>query len=338
VAKHTQEFITSFLKEKTTRSGAESLPYLVRVRAAAQKKDYFIQRDLLVPVFLKKIQEVAEELRTAYLNGWTEEMRQDRTPPVSANDAAFRRDVEQRVKQGYPLLAAMANGAILYVAGEETAVSTDAKSELKKCFAVENILRPFDELLGLSRAALLKDARMFLPWWMTFPLLGGVVRVLRMMFKGRRAAAGPGPQLPADRAAAGETMKVAKTAAADAPPDAQNKENLLRFRRSVMSLIAHYVPAGRTIDGTLAELAEKWNPLYASEQKRNLVEDVNALVRDFLRPIRRSFLVRPPDLKRIHALAEQLSGSKSLVQIKKRDLLMRYIELYMIRCLQVKQL
>ena len=118
----------------------------------------------------------------------------------------------------------------------------------------------------------------------------------------------------------------------------QNKENLLRFRRSVQSLIAHYVPAGQTIDATLADLAEKWNPLYAAEQKKNLVEDVNALVRDFLRPIRRSFLVRPPDLKRIHSLAEQLSTSKSLVQIKKRDLLMRYIELYMVRCLQVKQL
>jgi hypothetical protein len=47
--------------------------------------------------------------------------------------------------------------------------------------------------------------------------------------------------------------------------------------------------------------------------------------------------VRPPDLKRIHALAEQLSTSKSLAQIKKRDVLMRYIELYMVRCLQVKQ-
>jgi hypothetical protein len=86
----------------------------------------------------------------------------------------------------------------------------------------------------------------------------------------------------------------------------------------------------------LSELAEKWNPLYASEQKQNLVEDVNSLVRDFLRPVRRSFLTRPPDLKRIHALAEQLSTSKSLAKIKKRDVLMRYIELYMVRCLQVK--
>ena len=96
------------------------------------------------------------------------------------------------------------------------------------------------------------------------------------------------------------------------------------------------MPKGGTIDHTLGELAEKWNPLYDVAQKKNLVEDVNALVRDFLRPIRRSFLVRPPDLKRIHALAEQLSASKALAQIKKRDVLMRYIELYMIRCLQVK--
>jgi hypothetical protein len=339
ISKHSQEFITTFLKEKTKRSGAESIPYLVRVHAAAQKKDYFIQKDLLVPVFLKKLGEAAEELRTIYLDGWTEEMRQERTPPVSTNDAAFRKDVEQRVKQGYPLLAAMANGALLFVAGEETAISDDVKKELRKCFAVENILRPFDELLGLSRTGLLKDARMFLPWWMTVPLLGGIVRVLRRMFRGRRTViAGPVMQQSAARAAAGETMKVAKVASADVPQDAANKENLVRFRRSVASLIAHYVPAGRTIDATLAELAEKWNPLYSPEQKRNLVEDVNALVRDFLRPIRRSFLVRPPDLKRIHALAEQLSGSKSLVQIKKRDLLMRYIELYMIRCLQVKQL
>jgi predicted transcriptional regulator len=107
--------------------------------------------------------------------------------------------------------------------------------------------------------------------------------------------------------------------------------------RSIQSLVSQYVPKGRTIDATLDELAEKWNPLFATEQKKNLVEDVNALVRDFLRPIRRSLFERPPDVKRIHSLAEQLSTSKSLAQIKKRDILTLYIELYMIRCLQIRQ-
>ena len=68
------------------------------------------------------------------------------------------------------------------------------------------------------------------------------------------------------------------------------------------------------------------------------MEDVNALIRDFIRPIRRSFLVRPPDLQRIHDLAVQLAESQSLGKIKKREQLLRYIELYMVRCLQVKQL
>jgi hypothetical protein len=67
------------------------------------------------------------------------------------------------------------------------------------------------------------------------------------------------------------------------------------------------------------------------------VEDVNALIRDFLRHIRRSLTERLPDVNRIHALADQLSMSKSLAQIKKRDILTRDIELYIVRCLRVRE-
>jgi hypothetical protein len=109
------------------------------------------------------------------------------------------------------------------------------------------------------------------------------------------------------------------------------------FLCTIQSFASRYVPKGRTIDETLEDLAEKWNPLFAIEQRENLVADVNALVRDFLRPIRRSLIERLPDAKRIHAIADQLSTSKSLAQIKKRDILTRYIELYVIRCLQIRE-
>jgi hypothetical protein len=338
VKKHSQDFIHSFLKEKTKRTEGETIPYLVRVNAAAQKKDYFIHRDFVVPVFLKKLAECSEELRRQYLDEWTAALKEDRTPDQAKNDASFRKDVEGRVRQGYPLLTALANGGLLYLLGEEGRIGEDAKRELKKCFAVESILRPFDELLGLSRLPLLKNARMYLPFWMTMPVLSAILRIFRRMFGGRGRARDGDAESGSEAPVRQEAKIVARQVAEDAAPKAQNKENLLRYRRSVQSLIAQYVPKGGTIDGTLSELAEKWNPLYASAQKKNLVEDVNALVRDFLRPVRRSFLIRPPDLKRIHALAEQLSTSKSLAQIKKRDVLMRYIELYMVRCLQVKQI
>jgi hypothetical protein len=114
----------------------------------------------------------------------------------------------------------------------------------------------------------------------------------------------------------------------------QDKASLFRYRSSIQALVSQYLSEGKTVDATLGELAEKWNPLLATEQKKNLVEDVNALVRDFLRPIRRSLLTRPPDMTRIRSLAEQLLKSKSLAQIKKRDILLRYLEMYMLRSLQ----
>jgi hypothetical protein len=338
VKKHSQDFIHTFLKEKMKQVGEEPIPYLVRVHAAAQKKDYFLQRDFIVPVFLKKLGEAAEEIRAAYVQEWTDELRQDRTPAVSKGDAPFRRDTEIRVKQGYPLLAALSNGNLLFAAGAATKLSEAAKAELGKCFAVENILRPFDELLGLSRAHLLKNARMYLPFWMTVPVLSSVLRIFRRLSRGGKGERKVEPEKKpaAFRPAQTETAKVVQPAPVEAAKSTHTKGDLLAYRRSIQALLAQYVPKGRTIEATLTELAEKWNPLYASEQKQNLVEDVNSLVRDFLRPVRRSFLARPPDLKRIHALAEQLSTSKSLAKIKKRDILMRYIELYMVRCLQVK--
>jgi hypothetical protein len=338
VKKHGQDFIHGFLKEKTKQAGEEAIPFLVRVHAAAQKKDYFLQRDFIVPVFLKKLGEATEEIRTAYVQEWTEELRQDRTPAISKSDALFRRDAETRVKQGYPLLSALSNGNLLFAAGEVTKVTDEAKAELARCFAVENILRPFDELMGLSRVSLLKNARLYLPFWMTVPVLSGVLRIFRRLSRGGKGERKvESPKKPAAaRLAQGETAKVAQTEAAEAVKNTHTKSDLLAYRRSIQVLLSQYVPKGRTVDATLSELSEKWNPLYAAEQKQNLVEDVNSLVRDFLRPVRRSFLARPPDLKRIHALAEQLSASRSLAKIKKKDILMRYIELYMIRCLQVK--
>ena len=338
IKKHGQDFIHAFLKEKTKQAGDEAIPFLVRVHAAAQKKDYFLQRDFIVPVFLKKLGEASEEIRAAYVQEWTDELRQDRTPTVSKGDAAFRRDAEIRVKQGYPLLTALSNGNLLFAAGEVTKVTAAAKADLGKCFAVENILRPFDELMGLSRVSLLKNARMYLPFWMTVPVLSGVLRIFRRLSRGGKGERKVEPEKrpAAAKPAQGETAKAVQAEPAEAAKSTHTKGDLLAYRRSIQALLSQYVPKGRTVEATLSELSEKWNPLYAVEQKQNLVEDVNSLVRDFLRPVRRSFLTRPPDLKRIHALAEQLSRSQSLAKIKKKDFLMRYIELYMVRCLQVK--
>ncbi|MGO9410284.1 MAG: hypothetical protein ACLQCB_05970 [Spirochaetia bacterium] len=73
--------------------------------------------------------------------------------------------------------------------------------------------------------------------------------------------------------------------------------------------------------------------LFDTQGKHNLVEDVNALVRDYMRPLRHSFQMKPPDMNRLHALAEQLSASKGLMRITKKSPLIRYLEMFMLKSL-----
>ncbi len=110
------------------------------------------------------------------------------------------------------------------------------------------------------------------------------------------------------------------------------KENLVRFRRNVRALIASYVPEGARTDDVLEGLAEKWNPLFDTADRENLVKDVDALVRDFVRPVRSVFQKSPLDSTRIQALAERVASSRNLARIAKKEPLKRYIELYILKC------
>jgi hypothetical protein len=339
VTKHTHEFIHSFLQEKTRRTGDESLPFIIRLHDSARGKDYFIQKDILVPVFLKKLSEAAEELRDQYITDWVAALRRHMSQPVMKNDSAFENDVDAKVRQGFPLLAVLANAPLLYLAKSEANLTPEAREEIRRCFEHDNSLRPLAELMGLFRQILYSEARSYLPIWETMPVLSQIVALFRRLFSGTHGAAReqsagtpvrrsqPAPRQSWEDKAPAARSQAARTAAAD-------RDLQARYRRALQLLRDRFVPLGKSAEKTLDELAEKWNPLFAEGPKRELVEDVNALVRDFLRPVKRTFLVNPPDMARIHALAEQLSGSRSLEKIKKKEPLLRYIELYMITCLE----
>jgi hypothetical protein len=57
------------------------------------------------------------------------------------------------------------------------------------------------------------------------------------------------------------------------------------------------------------------------------------MVRDYLRNIRRTFRITPPDATRIRSLAEKLAANKSFARIKRKDYFTRYLEIYMIKLL-----
>jgi hypothetical protein len=93
------------------------------------------------------------------------------------------------------------------------------------------------------------------------------------------------------------------------------------------------VEPGRTAKATLEELAEKWNPLLDPVARQNLVEDVNSLVRDFLRRMKVGFRLIPPDRERIRELSAKLAQNDAFTEVRQKEPLRRYLELYMLTVL-----
>ncbi len=357
-AKHGRQFIFTFLEDATRAPDDGSLPFFVPVHSPAQKKDFYVQRDFIVPVFLKMLGDASDSLRAAYVKEWVEKMREDRPPEVCRDDARFRKDVEQRVRAEFPVIPALSHVPLLRLAAEVPSLTEEARADLERCFSRLDSLRPVHVLLGLSRTRLFREARSYLPFWQTAPVISAIARFFRRLFRPRQpeeqlppysprvaqvsveALAAGSATGPSNGSSSGPSIGSSSGPSIGSPPGPSSsargiaeKQEQERFRSAVRALIVRYVPPGASVDRTLEELADRWNPLIDPGPKQDLVKDVNALARDFLRPIRWSLVAQPPDSSRIASLAAQLAASRSLAQIGNREPLLRYLSLYMLQAL-----
>ncbi|MBR1537673.1 MAG: hypothetical protein IJ630_12145, partial [Treponema sp.] len=74
-----------------------------------------------------------------------------------------------------------------------------------------------------------------------------------------------------------------------------------------------------------------WNKRLGKETHNNLTEDVNSLIRDYIRKTIRTMKVEGFTKERIESLAESLMTAPGLQKIGERDAHLMYIKLYMVK-------
>jgi phytoene dehydrogenase-like protein len=162
---------------------------------------------------------------------------------------------------------------------------------------------------------------MLLPFWYTVPFISSIIAFFNRL--GR-----PKPQRPRQtHARAAE----APSRADEDKPKAKQIDKKTELKNAARAIEKRLLPAGSTLDGYLGELEERWNRIINPQAKKDLTEDVNALIRDYLRKTARTLRAANFTSERIEELARTLSESPSLVKIQSRDALRIYIQLYMIK-------
>jgi hypothetical protein len=348
--KYSKEALHDFLEQKLHINEGQNLPELIRLKAE-NKKQYYIHKEVLLPLCLKKIYETAREYKERYVEEWTFLLKEFKKSEIMTDDMAFLHDLEIRLKSEDALLQALLNFDILFLALEEAEVSYEVAHEAERLFDKKHrSLLPLDNILGLERKALLAEARMHLPIWEAFPIIKYFVAFFKRLFTGKSRSrvvgkrvftAAHGAPQPATgeknntkgRQVNTETRLKESRGVTSVKKPSSPKAQLAAYRKAMAGLKEHFVGKGFTMEQKLDDLTSKWNPLYDTRAKQNLVEDVNSMIRDYLRSLKRGFKVHPPDMQRIQDLAKTLAQNKSFNKIKKKEYLLRYIEIYMIKLL-----
>lgn len=342
--KYSRDFIQEFLDKNTKQDDKDKLPNIIQIKIK-NDKDYYIQKDFIGPIFINKIYDTSNDLRLYFIDTWAYNLEQNNKSHAMDDDVSFVLEIEEQIENKYPLLYSLLNPSLLYIIKEEADISVNTKESLNKCFDKKNKLKPLNEILDLERKELLKEAKSTLPMWFSIPIIKQLVFLFKKLFSTEAQKSKKRGILSAIKQdfdtlnTAGKKLK--NDSIKENQEKNQKKESMLNksqyskidYQKSINKLKSHFINDGKPINVKLEELAEKWNPLFDPVSKENLIEDVNSLIRDFLRGLKKSFRKKPPDKSRIHNLAKELVLKKALSSIKKKEYLTQYIEIYMIKYL-----
>ena len=75
----------------------------------------------------------------------------------------------------------------------------------------------------------------------------------------------------------------------------------------------------------------QWNKLITKPLRENLIEDVNSLIRDYMRKTIRTLKSKNFTVDRMYDLADTLIKTTALQKIKDKEALQMYIVLYIVK-------
>lgn len=334
-----KEKIHAFLEKRSKSEDKNSFPELIRIKTE-KNNEFFINKDTLLILVLRKLDSMRTEVRNALLGEWMGAFRDFKKLPEMKSDEKYEIDIADRVKKGDPLLWAMLRFELLYLLAEEADVPGHIKNEIENMIdAKERALRPLPEILKLEREEMLEDVKGRLPVWMTTPVLSAIVLFLKRLVtsskkdkkKKKKKKARKSGRVPA---AAGPAPVRGASPSGAAPRGASgqsSKAKLVQFREHIGKLREEYVGSSQSVERTLEGLIEKWNTLLDPRARENLVEDVNSAIRDYLRRFKSTLIASPPDSEQLQRIAIRLAEQPIFSGIKRKEDFWRYIELYIIK-------
>lgn len=313
------QFSEDDLKESlqylTTETENNDLPKLLvfKIESGTQ---YFIYKAKVLPLIVRLSNEAHTTIEKHLTDKWYEVLSNYGKLPEMKDNKAFENELHRCVQELSPVLHTLLTANFLPVLNFELSNSPEGNN-----FNIFNgtKLLPYSELLMLKNTSILTRTRMMLPFWYTVPVLSWFAS---LFFK---------KKFPAK-----QTRSAAPELTSDDIPDEQNARlgtKKERVAAAAQEISDQLVPEGSTIDRELDSYHAVWNKMITKEARYQLTEDVNALIRDYMRKVVKTISASTFNQERVQSLARTLVKTPNMQKIKEEDALYMYTQLYILRLL-----
>jgi len=189
---------------------------------------------------------------------------------------------------------------------------------------INGALIPYSQILMLSRQEIMDDIKIILPFWYTSPFISKLIA----LFLGRKKD----KQKSKQKSKSSDSYSSEDDDIIEAPKQTKSPKEELKDAAS--KLEKSLVPSSSSLSSELKVCCNRWNDRIGKPERENLTEDVNSLIRDYLRRSMRTLKGAGFDSNRIEEMADSLVTSKELSPIKDKEALHRYVKLYILHLIK----
>jgi hemolysin-activating ACP:hemolysin acyltransferase len=310
LGRYTQEGLDAYIKKRISEAPTpEELPELFYFRTD-DGASWLVKKSKFLPLCGRLFAETRPVVIKVISKRWKKLLLNFMREPAMEEDREFENLVLRYVEEYAPVLIALLQDQRLYLVYEELQRSGKGVPESSKLFH-KNELLPLRVLLFIKRKELLSDVKLLLPFWYTIPLISHIIAFFQNLGRKKK-----------------------KRAQNEDEPSASPQIDGIRkeLQNAARESEAHLVPDGHTLDSYLEELSQRWGKLLNKQAKDNLVEDVNALVRDKLRHLLhfQKNINRDTIDKMTGSIMDSSTG---LRKINEQNYLFLYVKLYLVKLL-----
>ena len=305
---YNEDDLKDFLRKLTTESVNSELPVLLVLKTDSGSR-YFISKQKVFQLVVRLTNEAHDVIEKRITNKWFNALSNYEKLPEMKDDKLFEKLLEKEVKINSPVLHSLLNANFLTLLNYE--FDHNMEQNNFHIFSGGQLL-PYSELLMIKNSTILSNAKTMLPFWYTIPILSWIIG----FFAKKSKETTQKEDKQETKTDIDQTRKLTKREAI-----AQNAQEI----------ISTLVPEGSTIDRELDSYEKQWNKLITKEAHIQLTEDVNALIRDYMRKVIKTISASTFTPERVQSLAEALVKTPNMQKIKDEDALYMYVQLFILR-------